>query len=254
MPQQPDYAASRNIYLTNIYPTNQKRNCFRKQLFMEYSQIVQFAGPLIEGLRITLRLTVAGAALGIVCSVLAGLGRTSSFAPWRWFCLAYVEVFRGTSALVQLFWFYFALFFVGIQLNALTAGVLVLGLNMGAYGAEVVRGAIASVDVGQRETATSLGFTSSQTLWRIVLPQAVLPMLPAFGNLLIELLKNSALASMITLSELTFSAQVLRSDTLQTVPIFTTVLLLYFLVAQVIAYGVRSLESKLAQSRGEVPA
>jgi polar amino acid transport system permease protein len=221
---------------------------------MEYSPFAQFAGPLLEGLRITLRLTVVGAALGIVCSVVAGLGKRSAFWPWRWLCVTYIEVFRGTSALVQLFWFYFALPFLGIKLNALTAGVLVLGLNMGAYGAEVVRGAIAAVPVGQSEAAAALNFSRTQTLWRIVLPQSILPMLPAMGNLLIELLKNSALASMITLSELTFSAQVLRSDTLQTVPIFTTVLLLYFLVAQIMAFGVRSLERKLAESRGEAPA
>lgn len=208
----------------------------------------------MEGLRITLRLTVAGAALGIVCSVLAGLGRRSSVLPWRWLCSIYVELFRGTSTLVQLFWFYFALPFLGIRLNALTAGVLVLGLNMGAYGAEVVRGAIAAVPQGQREAATALSFSRSQILWRIVLPQSILPALPPFGNLLIELLKNSALASMITLSELTFSAQVLRSDTLQTVPIFTAVLAMYFVVAQVIAFGVRRLEQNLARSRGEVRA
>lgn len=221
---------------------------------MEYSQLAPYIGPLMEGLRITLRLTVAGAALGIACSVLAGLGRRSSVLPWRWLCSVYVELFRGTSTLVQLFWFYFALPFLGIRLNALTAGVLVLGLNMGAYGAEVVRGAIAAVPQGQREAATALSFSPSQILWRIVLPQSILPALPPFGNLLIELLKNSALASMITLSELTFSAQVLRSDTLQTVPIFTAVLAIYFVVAQVIAFGVRRLEQSLARSRGEVRA
>lgn len=208
----------------------------------------------MEGLRITLRLTVAGAALGIICSVLAGLGRTSSVLLWRWVCSIYVELFRGTSILVQLFWFYFALPFLGIRLNALSAGVLVLGLNMGAYGAEVVRGAIASVPYGQREAATALSFSRTQMLWRIVLPQAVLPALPPFGNLLIELLKNSALASMITLSELTFSAQVLRSDTLQTVPIFCVVLAMYFIVAQIIAYGVRRLEQNLAHGCGEIRA
>lgn len=218
------------------------------------SQFSQFGLPLLEGLRITLRLTILGAVLGVLCSLIAGLGKSSPIPPWRWFCCTYVEVFRGTSALVQLFWFYFALPFLGIKLNALTAGVLVLGLNMGAYGAEVVRGALVAVPKTQREAALALSFSPQQTLWRIVLPQAVLPMLPAFGNLLIELLKNSALASLITLSELTFTAQVLRADTLATIPLFTTVLVLYFLVAQVIAFGVRALERNLARSRGEAPA
>jgi polar amino acid transport system permease protein len=221
---------------------------------MTYTQLLQFAGPLLEGLRITLRLTVAGAVLGIICSVLAGLGRKSTFPPVRWIASIYIEVFRGTSALIQLFWFYFALPLLGINLSALMAGVLVLGLNMGAYGAEVVRSSIAAVPKGQEEAATALGFSRTQTLWRIIIPQAILPSLPPFGNLLIELLKNSALASLITLSELTFSAQTLRTDTLETVPIFTIVLIIYFVVAQIIAYGVRSLEHKLAQSRGEVAA
>lgn len=221
---------------------------------MTETQLLQFAGPLLEGLRITLRLTVAGAALGIVCSVLAGLGRKSTFPPVRWITSIYIEVFRGTSALIQLFWFYFALPLLGVELSALMAGVLVLGLNMGAYGAEVVRSSIAAVPKGQHEAAMALGFSKMQTLWRIIIPQAILPSLPPFGNLLIELLKNSALASLITLSELTFSAQTLRTDTLETVPIFTIVLIMYFVVAQVIAFGVRSLERRLAQSRGEVAA
>lgn len=221
---------------------------------MDFAQLSQFAGPLMEGLRITLRLTVAGTVLGIFCSVLAGLGRKSTFAPFRWICTVYIEVFRGTSALIQLFWFYFALPFLGIKMGALTAGILVLGLNMGAYGAEVVRASLASVPKGQREAAVALSFSPLQIMWRIVMPQAVLPSLPPFGNLLIELLKNSALASLITLSELTFTAQVLRSDTLATVPIFTIVLILYFLVAQIIAFGIRMLERKLAGSRGEVMA
>jgi len=221
---------------------------------MTYTQLLQFAGPLLEGLRITLRLSVAGAVLGIICSVLAGLGRKSTFVPIRWIASIYIEVFRGTSALIQLFWFYFALPLLGINLSALMAGVLVLGLNMGAYGAEVVRSSIAAVPKAQEEAATALGFSRMQTLWRIIIPQAILPSLPPFGNLLIELLKNSALASLITLSELTFSAQTLRTDTLETVPIFTIVLIIYFVVAQIIAFGVRSLEHKLAQSRGEAIA
>ena len=221
---------------------------------MDFAQFTQYYEPLMEGLRITLRLTVAGAVLGIVCSVIAGLGRRSTFPPVRWLSSVYIEIFRGTSALIQLFWFYFALPFLGIKLGALSAGILVLGLNMGAYGAEVVRASIAAVPEGQREAATALSFSKAQTMWHIIMPQAVLPSLPPFGNLLIELLKNSALASLITLSELTFSAQVLRSDTLQTIPIFVTVLVMYFIVAQVIAFGVRSLERKLARSRGEVVA
>lgn len=205
--------------------------------------------PLLDGLRVTIRLTLGGAVVGIACAVLAGVGKRSPLVPWRWLCAIYVEVFRGTSALVQLFWFYFALPRFGIELSALTAGILVLGLNAGAYGAEVVRAAIAGVPAGQREAAMALGFSPRQIRWRIVFPQAALAMLPPAGNLLIELLKNSALASMITLSELTFQGQILRANTLRTVEIFSLILILYFVLAQIMSYGVRRLERALAVPR-----
>lgn len=156
----------------------------------------------------------------------------------------YVEVFRGTSALVQLFWFYFVLPMFGMKLPALLVGIVVLGANAGAYGAEVVRGAILAVPAGQREAAVALNLTRARTIWRIILPQAVPAMLPPTGNLLIELLKNTALVSLITITDLTFRGQLLRSETLRTTEIFTLVLLLYFAVALVITGGIRMLERR----------
>lgn len=205
--------------------------------------------PLLDGLRVTLQLTVGGIAVAVLAALVAGLARLSPRVVLRWPALAYIETFRGTSALVQLFWVYFALPFIGIELDALTAGIVVLGLNIGSYGAEVVRGAVQAVPRGQREAAVALGFSPRQQLWRIVLPQALVAMLPPAGNLFIELLKATALVSMITLSELTFQAQVLRSSTLRTVEIFTLVLLIYFAVAQLIAYGMRTLERRVAHER-----
>src|SRR5690606_20190275 len=154
-------------------------------------------------------------------------------------------IFRGTSVLVQLFWVYFALPHFGVNVSALAAGVLALGLNAGAYGAEVVRGAVLAVPRGQLDAARALGFSPWQTRWRIVFPQAARAMLPPAGNLAIELLKSSSLASMITLSELTFQGQVLRASTLRTAEIFGLILLLYFGVSQLISYGVRRLERSL---------
>jgi polar amino acid transport system permease protein len=150
---------------------------------------------------------------------------------------------------VQLFWAYFALPLLGIQLEAITVGITVLGLNIGAYGAEVVRGAIQAVSVDQHEAALALNFTEHQTMWRIILPQALLFMLPPFGNLLIELLKSTALVSLITLSDLTFQGQVLRTATLRSAEIFTLVLILYFLMALSITYGIRWLERRLVTGR-----
>ena len=199
---------------------------------------------LVKGLMVTVQITVAAAVLAAVLALVAGLAR---LAPTRWLRLpaaAYVEVFRGTSALVQLFWFYFVLPFFGVQLSAFAAGVIVLGLNTGAYGSEVVRGAIQAVPRAQREAAAALNLTRLQALRRVVLPQALPAMLPPAGNLAIELLKNTALVSLITITELTFSAQILRAETLRSAEIFTLVLVLYFAAALVITGGVRRLERR----------
>ncbi|HLS86694.1 MAG TPA: ectoine/hydroxyectoine ABC transporter permease subunit EhuC [Burkholderiales bacterium] len=206
-----------------------------------YVQALPF---LAEGLLATIALTAAAALLAVLLSLLAGLARLAPTRWLRWPAAVYVETFRGTSALVQLFWFYFVLPFFGVQLGAFAAGVLVLGLNTGAYGSEVVRGAIQAVPRGQREAAQALNLTRLQALRRIVLPQALPAMLPPAGNLAIELLKNTALVSLITITELTFSAQILRAETLRSAEIFSLVLALYFAVALAITGLVRFLERR----------
>ena len=187
--------------------------------------------------------------LAAVAAFAAGLARLSRHRWVRLPAIVYIDLFRGTSALVQLFWAYFALPLLGIRLDAMTVGIVVLGLNIGAYGAEVVRGAIQAVPTAQHEAAVALNFTERQIMWRITIPQALLAMLPPFGNLLIELVKSTALVSLITLSDLTFQGQLLRSATLRSAEIFTLVLVLYFLVALSITYALRWLERRLAAGR-----
>ncbi|GIX27726.1 ectoine/hydroxyectoine ABC transporter permease subunit EhuC [Pelomicrobium sp. G1] len=206
------------------------------------ASVLDLVPPLLDGLAVTLRLTAGAALLSVPIALAAGLARLSPWRAVRWPATAYVEVFRGTSALVQLFWFYFVLPLFGLNLPAMAVGILVLALNTGAYGAEVVRGAILAVPRGQREAAAALSFTPWQTLARVVLPQAIPAMLPPAGNLLIELLKNTALVSLITITDLTFRAQTLRSETLQTEMIFSLVLAMYFGAALVITALLRGLE------------
>ena len=184
--------------------------------------------------------------VALLAAFVAGLGRLSRSRLQRSLARIYVDIFRGTSALVQLFWVYFGLPLLGISFDAMFAGILVLGLNVGAYGSEVVRGAIQSVPREQREAAVALNLSERQTLWRIILPQALLGMIPPFGNLFIELLKGTALVSLITLSELTFRGQTLRTAMLRSGEIFGLILLLYFLLAQIITFGMRRLEQRLA--------
>ncbi len=210
--------------------------------------------PLLKGARVTAELALASTVLGAVMAFAAGIGKLSRFWPARVLSILYVEIFRGTSLLVQMFWLYYALPLLGVSLGATFAGILALGLNIGAYGAEVVRGAILAVPRGQYEASVALNFSRRYTLWNVVLPQAVVEMMPPFGNLVVQNLKDTALVSLITLSDLTFRAQSLRNFTLETVPIYSLTLVLYFAMALVLMFGMRWLERSLARRVGVAAA
>ena len=212
---------------------------------MPLAETLKLLPPLLQGLWVTLQITAGAAALAVPLAVAAGLARVSSCMWLRWPAHVYVEVFRGTSALVQLFWFYYVLPLFGLRLPAVVVGIVVLALNAGAYGAEVVRGAIQAVESGQYEAARALNMSRVQTMRRIILPQAVPAMLPPAGNLMIELLKNTALVSLITISDLTFRGQLLRAETLQSTEIFGLILVLYFVVALLMTAAMRWLELKV---------
>jgi len=210
----------------------------------------QWAGYLqliLEGALVTIKLTLMGSALALVMAFIAGLGRLSRFAVLRWLATAYIEFFRGTSIFVQLFWAYFVLPLFGFSLTPLQAGVLALGLNVGAYAAEVVRGAIKSIGKEQYEACVALNFNRWQTLRYVILPQAFVLMLPTFGNNAIELLKGSAVVSLISLADMTFQAQVVRAQTGSTLFPFLTILILYFVIASVISVAIRWLERYLTR-------
>ncbi|MFZ5674182.1 MAG: ectoine/hydroxyectoine ABC transporter permease subunit EhuC [Pseudomonadota bacterium] len=206
-----------------------------------------FLPGLLQGAVLTAEITVLGCLLAVAMAVLSALGKLYGPAPLRWLANIYIEIFRGTSALVQLFWLFFVLPQFGVSLEPFTVAVLGLGLNIGAYGAECVRGAIQSVARGQWEAATALNMTRIQMLRRIILPQAFIAMIPPWGNLFIELLKSTALVSLITLSDLAFKAQQMNQTTMKTIPIFTLVLLIYLVLSLLITIGMRLLEQRAAK-------
>ena len=209
--------------------------------------MMMFLEQLLIGAKVTILVTVLAGLLAVAMGFIAGLCRLSRFKAVRAAATVYVEVFRGTSALVQLFWMYFVLPLFGIRLSAFQAAVLALGLNIGAYGAEIVRGAVLSVSKGQYEAATALNMSRFKMMTRVILPQAVVSMLPPWGNLLIELLKSTALVSLITLSDLAFRAYQLNQATFKTVEIFTLVLFLYFTISLAITALIRILERILGR-------
>lgn len=199
---------------------------------------------LLRGLSTTITLTFWGALLALVVAVFTGVLRTSDSRLLRTLTSMYVEVFRGTSILVQMFWIFFVLPLppFNINVSAFQAGVLALGLNVGAYGAEVVRGAIQATPRGQIEAAIALNMSRTLMMRRVILPQALVRILPPFGNLLIELLKATALVSLISLADVTFQAATLRQSVGRTTEAYTLLLAIYFLIAYPLTLGVRWLE------------
>lgn len=206
-----------------------------------------YLGLILQGALVTVQLTLLGSVLALVLAFAAGLARLSARWPVRALATAYIEFFRGTSIFVQLFWAYFVLPFAGIALSPLQAGVAALGLNVGAYGAEVVRGAVLSVPRDQIEACVAVNLTRFQRMRHVILPQALPLMLPTFGNNAIELLKATAVASLISLGDMTFQAQVVRAQTGSTLIPFATILVLYFLMALAISTAVRSLEARVTR-------
>ncbi|QPC41933.1 ectoine/hydroxyectoine ABC transporter permease subunit EhuC [Kaustia mangrovi] len=201
-----------------------------------------FLPGLLDGAAITIEITLGGCLLAVAMALIAAAAKMYGPAPVRWLAVGYIEVFRGTSALVQLFWLFFVLPHFGILLEPITVAIVALGLNVGAYGAEVVRGAINAVPRGQWEATVALNMTRMEALRRVILPQAVVAMIPPWGNLFIELLKATALVSLITISDLAFKAQQMNQTTYRTVEIFTIVLVIYLAIATLITIGMRTLE------------
>lgn len=199
------------------------------------SAIQPFLPYLLRGTLITAEATSLGVVLALAIAFVAGLGRLSTVRPVRWVAGAYIEIFRGTSVIVQLYWLFYALPLLGLELPRMVAAVLALGLNGGAYGSEVVRGAVLAVPRGQLEAATALNMGRRARMRRVVLPQALPLMLPPFGNISVDLLKASALVSLVTILDLTFRAQQVRASTGESAVVFGLILVIYFVLALALA-------------------
>lgn len=197
---------------------------------------------LLQGAAITVVITVGAVALMVPVAFMAGLMRLSATRLVRWPSVVFVEIFRGTSVLVQLFMFYYVLPLLGVAFDPTLTAVIVLGLNAGAYGSEVVRAATTAVARGQWDAATALNMPKWLTMRRVILPQAIVMMLPSFGNLAVQALKDTALASLITIQELASNGRVLVSETHQTGEVYILVLVIYFILAYPLIRLVRSIE------------
>lgn len=208
---------------------------------------------VLPGIWITLQLLVASAALGALVAFTVGTARTHRARPVRFLAGLYTEVFRGTSALILMFWLFFVLPpLLGWQLVPMWAAILALGLSYGAYGAEIVRGGLNSVPRAQREAGVALSLTPWQRLRLVLLPQAVPEMIPSFCNLLVELLKGTALVSLLGVGDVSFAAYLVRLATQESGAIYTVTLLVYFVIALVITRSMKALERRTKANLGVV--
>lgn len=205
----------------------------------------------LDGAWVTIQVTVLSALLGGVFAVLAGIGMLSRRRLVRTVSRVYMEVFRGVSALVLMFWMVFSLpLLLEIRLSAFTGAVLALALNIGAYEAEIVRAGVQAVPKGQWEAATALNLSATQRLRRVILPQAVAIMIPPWGTMTIHLLKASALVSLVQVADLTARANLIRVPQPEsTVALYTGLLVIYFVLAQLIAALFNWLERRATVGR-----
>ncbi|RJX79331.1 ectoine/hydroxyectoine ABC transporter permease subunit EhuC [Pseudomonas sp. LS-2] len=207
------------------------------------------ARQLAHGALVTLQITFFAQLIVVVMSFIIALMRLSPWRLLRWMATVYVEILRGISALVLLFYLFFILPLFGISLSPMTTGVLGLGLTFSAYGSEIVRSALNNVSRGQRDALRALDFGSITAFRRIVLPQALPFMLPPMGNQLVELLKTTSLVSLITLSDLTFSGGQLITTLGQQTLIWSIVLVCYFAMAWPLSWLVRCYEKRVTAWR-----
>jgi len=225
--------------------------CFAAGLSVaSFAGFREFLPGLLSGTVVTIQITLGGAALAVAMALIAAMGKMYGALPVRWLAVAYIETFRGTSALVQLFWLFFVLPHFGVRLDPIPVAILALGLNVGAYGAEVVRGAVAAVPRGQWEASVALNMSRALALRRIILPQAFLAMIPPWGNLFIELMKATSLVALISVSDLTFRARQMNDITFRTIEIFTIVLVIYLAISIIITVAMRTLERYAARGLG----
>lgn len=212
-------------------------------------EIVEAALPaLFKGAKITLQVTVQSGILALFISIVVGVLRDVSGPLVRIPLTVYVEFFRGTSAFVQIYWVFFVLPLLGVRMSALVAGTVVLALNVGAYGSEVMRGALRAVPPGQREACVALNLSEWTTLTRILIPQAMLRAIVPWGNLLIDLMKGTALLSAISVTELAFAGRQSAAALGSPMIIFTVVLLMYLVLAAPIAWAAKLVDERIRRS------
>lgn len=201
---------------------------------------------LLGGLEMTMGITLGGLTLGLLLGVLIGLINSGRNRLLRSIAIVYIEAIRGTPLIVQVMFLYFGLpLALGIRIPPVTAGVVAIGVNAGAYIAEIVRGAIASIDPGQAEAARSTGLNGFQTMLYVVWPQAFRRMIPPLGNQFIISLKDTSLLVVIGVAELTRQGQEIIAVNFRAFEVWLAVAVLYLSMTLTLSWVLRIIERRL---------
>ena len=216
------------------------------QEFFDFDYAFSILPTLLEGLVVTLQASLAGFAVALVLGLLMALARRSDNAWISAPVGAFVEFIRSTPLLVQLFFLFYVLPHTGIRLPPFVVGTVALGMHYGTYMSEVYRAGIDAIGSGQWEAATALNFSPADTWTRIILPQAIPPMIPALGNYLVAMFKESAQLAAITVTELLLTGRIIGTREFRFLEPITLVGVLYFLISYPSSLLVQRLEARYA--------
>ncbi len=208
--------------------------------------LLKYWPMLLQGFEITLILAAAGFLLGFAIGIPIALAETYGSRLVRWLAIGYVELIRGTPMLVQIFLIYYALPQVGIRFDAITAAILGLGINSGAYQAEYFRGSIKSIPSGQMDAALSVGMKLTQAIFSVILPQSLRLVIPAWTNEIVYLVQYSSVAYLVTVVELTAVGGIIGVRTFQYVAIYSIIALIYLATTIAITRATRRIELQYA--------
>ncbi|MBR3772184.1 MAG: amino acid ABC transporter permease [Clostridium sp.] len=215
-----------------------------------FDLLIEYGGTLLTGLGITLKLAILGIIFASIIGVLCALINVSKNKILKWITSIYIHIIRGTPFLVQAYIIYFGLpMALGIRISEMTAGIIAISLNAGAYMAEIMRGGIEAVDKGQMEAARSLGLSSGKAMQKVILPQAIRTMAPSLINQFIITLKDTSILSIIGIRELTMAGKMVISKNYESVAMWTLVAIYYFIVIFTITKISRYIERKTAYGK-----
>lgn len=214
---------------------------------LDYSVVFNKLPVLLQGAVVTLQISLLALLIGMILGLVGAICRISSNRVLNMIGFLYVWIIRGTPLMVQLFILYFGLPQVGIKMSSMSAGVLGLAINTGAYVAEILRAGIQAVDSGQMEAAQSLGMSYRKAMIRIIAPQAIKISIPPLVNQFIMTLKNSSIASLVTITELLRTGEQIIYTTFRSFEVYTTLAVIYLIINSVFMILANQLERRMAQ-------